>query len=417
MLNWLGRFNICCFLDNHQYAISPNAVECVAAAGVFSAMHPTLNHNMDAIERFTSLQQDWIFGHLGYDLKNEIEGLQSTHDDHIGFPEAFLFVPQFVILLNEGAVEIGSMTEDHEQVFLEIVKTLPGESGKNAISVNQRFSREEYVRVIRELKQHIQRGDCYEINFCQEFYAEKVSIDPIGTYLALSNISPNPFSVFYRLDNKYLLCASPERFLSRIGDRLISQPIKGTISRDINDPEHDHELKEKLSQSAKDKTENVMIVDLVRNDLSKVCKEGTVSVDELFGIYTFPQVYQMISTVSGELQKGVSFTEVVRSCFPMGSMTGAPKRRVMELIEKYERTARGIFSGSVGYISPGKNFDLNVVIRSIMYNAVTGYLSFMAGSGITASSDPEKEYEECLLKAEAIKKILGVPSDHHPSPE
>jgi para-aminobenzoate synthetase component 1 len=344
---------------------------------------------------------------LGYDLKNEIEGLRSNHEDHIGFPAAFLFVPEFVVLLKDDVVEVGSCGNDHDMVFEEISRTQPRQASHHVIEIRQRFSRDEYVQVIRDLKQHIHRGDCYEINFCQEFYADKAVIDPVNTYQALSVISPNPFSVFYRLNQQYLMCASPERFLSRIGGRLISQPIKGTISRDPGNEDHDDALKEQLRQSVKDKTENVMIVDLVRNDLSKVCQEGSVTVDELFGIYAFPQVYQMISTVSGELRKGVSFAEIVRSCFPMGSMTGAPKRRVMELIEKYERTARGIFSGSVGYLTPEKNFDMNVVIRSIMYNAGTGYLSFMAGSGITASSDPEKEYDECLLKAAAIRKVLG----------
>ncbi len=407
MLNWLSRFNICCFLDNHQYSIAPQTLECIAAAGSIAIIQPGQADRLDAIDQFTLGQQDWIFGHLGYDLKNEIEGLRSNHEDHIGFPAAFLFVPEFVILLKDDVVEVGSCGNDHDVVFEDISRMQPRQASHHVIEIKQRFSRDEYVQVIRDLKQHIHRGDCYEINFCQEFYADKAVIDPVNTYQALSAISPNPFSVFYRLNHQYLMCASPERFLSRIGRRLISQPIKGTISRDPGNEDHDDALKEQLRQSVKDKTENVMIVDLVRNDLSKVCLEGSVTVDELFGIYAFPQVYQMISTVSGELRKGVSFAEIVRSCFPMGSMTGAPKRRVMELIEKYERTARGIFSGSVGYLTPEKNFDMNVVIRSIMYNAGTGYLSFMAGSGITASSDPEKEYDECLLKAAAIRKVLG----------
>jgi para-aminobenzoate synthetase component 1 len=149
-----------------------------------------------------------------------------------------------------------------------------------------------------------------------------------------------------------------------------------------------------------------MVVDLVRNDLSKVCEEGTVQVDELFGIYSFPQVHQMISTISGKLKNNISFSEIIRATFPMGSMTGAPKRRVMQLIEQYETTKRGIFSGAVGYISPDGDFDFNVVIRSIMYNKSSGYLSFQTGSAITFYSDPQAEWEECLLKAEAMKKVF-----------
>jgi para-aminobenzoate synthetase component 1 len=168
----------------------------------------------------------------------------------------------------------------------------------------------------------------------------------------------------------------------------------------------DEQNKEELFHSSKDRSENVMVVDLMRNDLSKICKEGTVNVDELYGIYSFPQVHQMISTISGELKKNISFSEIIQATFPMGSMTGAPKKKVMELIEQYEKTKRGIFSGAVGYISPAGDFDFNVVIRSIMYNSMSGYLSFQTGSAVTFYSDPEKEWDECILKAEAMKKVL-----------
>ena len=201
------------------------------------------------------------------------------------------------------------------------------------------------------------------------------------------------------------LC-QPGTVFKKGGSKNISQPIKGTSKRMQENAVSDEKNKMDLYHSNKDRSENVMIVDLVRNDLSKVCKEGTVKVDELFGIYSFPQVHQMISTVSGELKDNISFQEIIRATFPMGSMTGAPKKRVMELIEQYERTKRGIFSGAVGYISPNGDFDFNVVIRSIMYNSQSGYLSFLTGSGITFYSDPEKEWEECLLKAEAMKNVF-----------
>ncbi|HLO82931.1 MAG TPA: anthranilate synthase component I family protein [Chitinophagaceae bacterium] len=407
MLNWLGRFNICCFLDNHQYSLPPHLHDCMAAAGQISVMHGSYNSMLDGIEKFNALHHDWIFGHFGYDLKNEIEELRSDHPDPIGFPDSFLFVPEYVVIVEESSVSIGSLQQDHDAVFNEISAAEPVRFSGNQVEVKQRISRDEYISSVQKLQEHIHRGDCYEINFCQEFYAEHATIDPAATYHALSGISPNPFSVFYRWGSRYLLCASPERFLTRQGNRLLSQPIKGTIARDIEDPVRDLELKNELSQSLKDKTENVMIVDLVRNDLSRVCNEGTVEVNEMFGIYAFPQVYQMVSTVSGELKENMGLVDILRACFPMGSMTGAPKRKVLELIERYERTKRGIFSGSVGYITPGKDFDFNVVIRSIMYNEADHYLQFMAGSGITASSDPVQEYEECMLKASAIRKILS----------
>jgi len=272
--------------------------------------------------------------------------------------------------------------------------------------IKNKIQREEYIGIINKLRDHILRGDCYEINFCQEFFASPVVIDPVSVYNKLSHISPNPFSALYRLDDKWLICASPERFLKKQGSQILSQPIKGTSKRILHSEADDDKSKMDLYHSTKDRSENVMIVDLVRNDLSKVCKEGTVYVDELFGIYSFPQVHQMISTVSGTLKEHTTFSEIIQATFPMGSMTGAPKKRVMQLIGQYEKTKRGIFSGAVGYISPNGDFDFNVVIRSIMYNSQTKYLSFLTGSGITFYSDPAMEWEECLLKAEAIRIVL-----------
>jgi para-aminobenzoate synthetase component 1 len=299
---------------------------------------------------------------------------------------------------------------DNPQEIYNVIISLPL-TGKKQLQgtpvIQKRIQKEEYLSTIGQLQKHILRGDCYEINFCQEFYAEKIIIDPVIVYQKLTSVSPNPFSALYRVNDKWLICASPERFLKKQGNRILSQPIKGTSKRITDNKLQDEKSKERLLHSNKDRSENVMVVDLVRNDLAKICKEGTVQVDELYGIYSFPQVHQMISTISGELKKNISFTEMIRATFPMGSMTGAPKKRVMQLIEQYEKTKRGIFSGALGYISPGGDFDFNVVIRSIMYNASSGYLSFQAGSGITFYSDPEKEWEECMLKAEAIKTVLS----------
>jgi para-aminobenzoate synthetase component 1 len=225
-------------------------------------------------------------------------------------------------------------------------------------------------------------------------------------YQRLSALSPVPFSCFYKLEDKYLLCASPERYVRKQGNTLIAQPIKGTRKRNLLSPSADAQLKADLLSDLKERAENVMIVDLVRNDLSKICTEGSVKVEELFGIYSFPQVHQMISTISGELPATMDFSDVLDASFPMGSMTGAPKKRVMQLINQYEQSKRGIFSGTVGYITPVKNFDFNVVIRSLMYNQTDNYLSYQVGSAITAKSNPEKEYEECLLKANAIRQVL-----------
>jgi para-aminobenzoate synthetase component 1 len=275
------------------------------------------------------------------------------------------------------------------------------------IHLQPKLSRQAYTGIIDQLRQHILRGDCYEINFCQEFFAEDVFLEPVDVYHLLAAQSPNPFACYYRHHNAHLMCASPERYLTRRGNKLISQPIKGTSLRHPEDPVADAAAALALRNSQKEVSENVMVVDLVRNDLSRICTKGSVQVDELFGIYSYPQVHQMISTISGAVETSVAFSDILKATFPMGSMTGAPKLRVMELIEQYEPSARGLFSGSVGYIAPNGDFDFNVVIRSILYNEERKYLSYQVGSGITWYCKPEEEYEECLWKAGAIRKVLG----------
>lgn len=405
MLSWANRFNICCFLDNHQYHSTHQNVECLVAAGAVTIFSPKENI-LEQLSSFNKEHNDWLFGHISYDLKNELAPLQSTHPDHIGFPDILFFQPETVLQLKDNVLIISSIN-DPVTIYKELTESSSTmDHGPWTMDIQPRIPKQEYIATLEKLRAHIQRGDCYELNYCQEFYATGVKIDALQVYTQLTAISPNPFSCFYKLNDKYVLCASPERYLQKKGDHILSQPIKGTFKRNLDDAEADSALKLQLQQSEKDKSENVMVVDLVRNDLSKICKEGTVKVDELFGVYSFPQVHQMISTITGEIKEGIDLSDILRASFPMGSMTGAPKRRVMELIEQYERTKRGIYSGAVGYISPEKDFDFNVVIRSILYNATNQYLSYLVGGGITFYSDPEKEYAECLLKAEAIKQVL-----------
>lgn len=411
VLNWSQQFNTFCFLDNHQYQIEPHSMECLLAAGVKRQLKTDAGDALNQLQEFIGNRSDesgltgWLFGHLSYDLKNEIEELSSANPDKIQFPDLFFFEPEIVIRLT--ATEMIITANDPEAVFAAVQHTIQ----KPIISVSpviiqNRLSQQQYISIINKLKQHILRGDCYEINFCQEFFAEHASINPVDVYKKLSTLSPNPFSALYKINDRWLLCASPERFIKKQDNKILSQPIKGTSKRVANNNTQDELNKTELFNSPKERSENVMVVDLVRNDLAKVCEEGTVKVDELYGVYSFPQVHQMISTISGELKNDILFTEIIRATFPMGSMTGAPKLKVMKLIEEYEQTKRGIFSGAVGYISPDGDFDFNVVIRSIMYNAESKYLSFQAGSGITFYSDPENEWEECLMKVEAMKKVL-----------
>lgn len=407
VLNWLQQFDTFCFLDNHQYQITPHTVECLVAAGEKRRLQVNAGTGLLQLQEFIDEKKSWLFGHLGYDLKNEIEKLTTAKNSGIQFPDLFFYEPEIIIRLAENEIMIEAVNAN--SVFEDIVNSSPSASLQTTIPViKNRISKEEYIDVVKKLKEHILRGDCYEINFCHEFFAEQTLIDPIEVYIQLSDFSPNPFSALYKMNNQWLICASPERFIKKQGDNILSQPIKGTARRVIDNKDKDEVSRNELFNSAKDRSENVMVVDLVRNDLAKVCAEGTVQVDELYGIYSFPQVHQMISTVSGKVKANTSFTDIIKATFPMGSMTGAPKRSVMGLIEQYEQTKRGIFSGAVGYISPEGDFDFNVVIRSIMYNADTAYLSFQTGSAITYYSNPENEWEECLLKAKAIKTVLGT---------
>lgn len=409
MLKWASRFSIFCMLDNNGYTSPYHSEECLLAAGAEDSFQLSPGCSLEELNAFIGQNKDWLFGHLSYDLKEYTAGLPSSLPDRMGFPVLYFFRPKVLLRLQHNQLEITGA--DPQSVYDEIRKTEtdadPGFPGPSSpITIQNRLSRQEYIHIIQQLQQHIQRGDCYEINYCQEFFAEPVTIDPVSVYKKLSRVSPNPFSALYRYEDRYVICASPERFLKKTGNKILSQPIKGTSRRNLLDELTDEKNKTGLYHSAKDRSENVMVVDLVRNDLSRICKEGTVEVDELFGVYSFPQVHQLISTISGELKDGVSFSSLLEATFPMGSMTGAPKRKVMQLIEQYEKTQRGIFSGALGYIAPGGDFDFNVVIRSILYNENARYVSLPAGSGITFYSDPEKEWEECLLKAEAMQKVL-----------
>jgi para-aminobenzoate synthetase component 1 len=239
-----------------------------------------------------------------------------------------------------------------------------------------------------------------------EFFAENAAINPIEKFLKLNEISLPPFAVFFKNNSHFLLSASPERYLKKEGELIISQPIKGTAKR-FSNPAEDEKSRTQLALDPKERSENIMITDLVRNDLSHTAQKGSVTVTELCKIYSFLQVHQMISTVTSKLDGQYTAVDAIKTTFPMGSMTGAPKISVMKIIENLEETKRGLYSGAVGYFTPSGDFDFNVVIRSILYNQERKYVSFSVGSAITSQSIPEKEYEECLLKAKAMREVLS----------
>jgi len=412
LLQWAQQFDKVCYLNSNQTKARYSTFDLLVAVGALSEITPSQGKCFETLQQFYDQKKDWLFGFLSYDLKDEIENLSSENIDFIEFPLLHFFQPKYVFIIEKNILKI----EYFENYFSdEQIQNLPNEilafkknnfsETTNKIEIKSRINKAEYLQTVCKIKEHIKRGDVYELNFCQEFYAKNVAINPFEIYQKLNTISPNPFSVFYKLNNKYLLSASPERFLKRVGNKIISQPIKGTSKRGENELE-DEIFKKNLFNDQKERNENVMIVDLVRNDLSRIASRGSVKVEELFGIYSFTFWHQMISTITATVSDKISFSEILKNTFPMGSMTGAPKIKAMQLIEELESSRRGLYSGAVGYISPSGDFDFNVIIRSILYNENAKYLSFMAGGAITDKSIPEREYEECLLKAKGMIHAL-----------
>lgn len=363
--------------------------------------------------RAASSLNDWLLGYFSYDLKDEFEAfLSSGNYDPVGFKKFSFFQPRFMIRKSNDSWQVGFQTDkdsEHEaELFVEqiraiVIKEKPEMPG---FSFQPNVSRAEYLRNVNALKQHIRKGDIYEINYCIDFFAEIENLDPADVFSGLIDIAPMPFSAFLRHKDSFLMGASPERYLRKRGARILSQPMKGT-ARKTSETHDDYKVMKSLAESDKERAENIMIADLVRNDLARVAARGTVKVDDLCSVFPYPGVYQMVSTISAQMHGDSSWLDPVRCSFPMGSMTGAPKIRAMELIEKYEKTSRSLYSGAVGYVTPELDYDFNVVIRSFLYNQDSGYLSYTVGSAITDVCNPLDEYNECFLKAEKLRSVFN----------
>lgn len=357
----------------------------------------------------------YLVGYLGYDLKNQLETLTSRNPDRLQFPDAYFVEPEWIIDFEQSDILGDAMIIQGQGDTGTLLKRLrsfaptvpPVLSPASPATIQCRVSPDEYMATVRRIQEHIRAGDVYELNYCIEFFAQLTgSFDPLATYRALTERSPMPFSNFMKIGDRYIMGASPERFLKKTGSQLLSQPIKGTVRRGQT-PDEDAALRAYLLNSEKERAENLMIVDLVRNDLARSAETGSIGVDELFGIYGFQHVYQMISTVSATLHEHVSWAEAIRNAFPMGSMTGAPKIRSMQLIDELEISRRGVYSGAIGFVTPNADFDFSVVIRTLLYNAQSWYASFSVGSAITYDAEPEQEWDECLLKARSIREVLA----------
>ena len=410
ILNWAQQFREVVYLDSNDYPQQYSSYDCILAVDAFTSIKTDYHNAFEDLKQYQQISKDWLFGYLAYDLKNDIEALNSNNFDGLDFPDLFFFQPKKLFLLKGNQLEVqylnmcdDEVEEDLEEISLQVSDLREQIS---AIEIKQRISKDNYLDKVSNLLEHIHRGDIYEANFCMEFFAENAVINPLEKFLKLNEISKSPQAVFFKNNTQYLLSASPERYIKKEGDLIISQPIKGTAKRFL-DPIEDEKSKSQLVLDPKERAENIMVTDLVRNDLSRTAQKGSVKVEELCGIYSFEQVHQMISTITSKLDSQYAAVDVIKTTFPMGSMTGTPKVSVLKIIEELEETKRGLYSGAVGYFTPNGDFDFNVVIRSILYNQEKKYASFSVGSAITSLSIPENEYEECLLKAKAMREVLS----------
>lgn len=413
-LIWSQNFNEMVFLESNKdvQAIKQKYGEfdAILAIGAQKKLETGYHNSFEKLREFYNQQKDFLFGYFSYDLKNDIEELRSDNEDHLHFPEMYFFQPKKIFIWKKNTLQLlylpeyaGAMESDLREIRQTREQPADLLHQQNIFS---KLSKKTYFDKVENILEHIHRGDIYEVNFCQEFHANQCEIDTLGVYKKLNQISQAPFACYLKRNDQFLLCASPERFVKKEGDKMIVQPIKGTARR-LDDPVEDQKLADTLALDPKERAENIMIVDLLRNDLSKNAIKGSVIVEELCKVYSFKQVHQLISTVVCRVEPDEHPVDIIKNLFPMGSMTGAPKISAMKIIEEEEETKRGLYSGAVGYFTPDDDFDFNVVIRSILYNRSKKYVSFSVGSAITSQSIIENEYEECLLKAKALKEALS----------
>ncbi len=412
LLQWAQQFEEVAWFDSNAHKNKYSTFDALLAVDALTVKKTDAANAFEDLKEYQEQTNDWLFGYLSYDLKNDVEDLESNNCDGLKFADLFFFQPKKIISIAGSEVTFNYLNMSADEIQEDYNLILNGELNHadqkpttSTVHIKMRIFKDEYFRKVNRMLSHIHRGDIYEANFCQEFYAENTSLEPLETYKKLNEISKAPFATYLKLGNQYLLSATPERYLKKVHNKVISQPIKGTAKRSKN-KKQDNILRKTLANDEKERAENIMIVDLVRNDLSKSALKGTVVVEELCKVYSFDQVHQMISTVVATVDKDKNPVEIIKETFPMGSMTGAPKISAMKIIEELESFRRGLYSGAVGYFTPDGDFDFNVVIRSILYNASEKYVSFSVGSAITAKAIPEKEYEECLLKAKAMRQVL-----------
>ncbi len=351
-------------------------------------------------------------GYWGYDLARRMMTVPNMAKDGEHLPDMVIGIYDWAVVLDHQlcTAQLVSRQRFPETAALlqEILQLLQsGDSPPLGMfrvqgQITSNFTEHSYAAAFSQIKQYLQSGDCYQINLAQRFSAHAEG-DALSAYLKLRSLSPAPYAAFLDFPQARILCSSPERFITVRNNMVETKPIKGTRPRS-NDPREDALLAEELRAHPKDRAENLMIVDLLRSDLGRSCRPGSVQVPALFEVESFANVHHLVSTVTGQLEAGQDALDVLRNCFPGGSVTGAPKLRAMQIIEQLEPNRRGIYCGAIGYVGFDGNMDSNIVIRTLVYN--NGVIRCWAGGGIVADSDLEAEYRETQVKASAMLELL-----------
>ncbi|MDX2194872.1 MAG: anthranilate synthase component I family protein [Cytophagales bacterium] len=395
------KYEYVVLLEPNQFGITQKSFPCKLIFA--SSCHvPAATYGFDTFCNEIADNQYDYFGFMTYSLMHGIEGIAKGSSAAVSFPDFMFFVPEYEITFDHDGALLSETLMHQIELY-----SAPPHITPILHHFKPHFNKNEYVNTVHDIQRQIINGNIYEINFCNTWDSPYAVIDPINTFFELMHHSPMPFAAFLKYKQKYCLCASPERFLHKNGNNIISQPIKGTSKRGKSQTE-DNIIIDKLLASDKEYSENIMITDLVRNDLSKIAARGTVTVSELCKLYTYSSVHQLITTVSCICGSEYTFGDIIKAAFPMGSMTGAPKYNAIKLIQHYEKIDRGLFSGSIGYVSGNKDFDFNVVIRSIFYDEEANVLTFSAGSGITAYAHAYDEWDECITKIQSMIAALGI---------
>jgi len=351
-----------------------------------------------------------VFGYISFEAKKLFEKNAYENCCSDGSELVYFFEPLHVWKEENGIwlCLTEEQPNEHSVVssFVSNYKKIERKINEGNLSFETLESKNTYVDKIQIILNHIQQGEYYETNFCIPLQAAGELKDPFVHFSKMNNATEAPHAAYFNGDKLQMLCTSPERFIQKKENKIISQPIKGTIRRGINS-EEDEQNKVALLSSEKERSENIMIVDLVRNDLSRIATKSSVNVKSLCELHTFKTLHHLISTVEAKLPSNITFTEILAATFPMGSMTGAPKISAVQHMEKLEVLDRGIYSGTFGVIEPNGNFDFNVIIRSAVYNKEKKQTTIKVGSAITHASNAESEYDECLLKAASTLSIFN----------